>query len=400
MPAKLAARLDVVKPSATLAINAKAQELRARGVDVISFGAGEPDFNTPANVCAAGARAIDEGKTRYTPVSGIAPLRAAIAERNTAQRGVPTRAENVVVTVGAKGALFNLALALFEPGDEVVIPTPCWVSYPEQVRLCGAEPVFVESTLESGWKISPQDLAAALSPRTKAVVLCSPSNPTGAAYTAEELAALAAVLRGSDCWVVLDEIYGELVYDGFEQRSMLSVAPDLASRAVIIDGVSKTYAMTGWRVGWSIAPVALSRAMETVQSQGATSTATPSQWAALEALRSPALELVEMRELFALRRDRLVRGLNEVPGLRCATPEGAFYAFCEARGLIGKTPPGRAALADDLDLAAWLLEEAHVAVVPGSAFMAPGHMRLSYAVSVEDIDRAIARITKAVATLR
>ncbi|MFO0629161.1 MAG: pyridoxal phosphate-dependent aminotransferase [Polyangiales bacterium] len=400
MPVSLAARLDVVKPSATLAINAKAQELRARGVDVISFGAGEPDFNTPENIRAAGVRAIDEGKTRYTPVSGIAPLRAAIAEHSAAARGVPTRPENVVVTVGAKGALFNLALALFEPGDEVVVPTPCWVSYPEQVRLCGAEPVFVPSTLEAGWKISPDDLARALSPRTKAVVLCSPSNPTGAAYTADELAALADVLRRSDCWVVLDEIYGELVYDGFAQRSLLSVAPDLAPRAVIIDGVSKTFAMTGWRVGWSIAPVALSKAMETVQSQGATSTATPSQWAALEALRSPPLELAEMRALFALRRDRLVQGLRAVPGLRCAMPEGAFYAFCEVQGWIGRETPQGARLTDDLAVAAWLLDEAHVAVVPGSAFMAPGHMRLSYAVSVEDIDRAVGRIAQAVATLR
>ena len=400
MPVSLAARLDVVKPSATLAINAKAQELRARGVDVISFGAGEPDFNTPANIRAAGARAIEEGKTRYTPVAGIAPLRAAIAEHSAATRGVPTRPENVVVTVGAKGALFNLALALFEPGDEVVVPTPCWVSYPEQVRLCGAEPVFVPSTLEGGWKISPADLARALSPRTKAVVLCSPSNPTGAAYTADELAALAEVLRGSDCWVVLDEIYGELVYDGFAQRSLLSVAPDLAPRVVVIDGVSKTFAMTGWRVGWSIAPVALSKAMETVQSQGATSTATPSQWAALEALRAPPLELAEMRALFALRRDRLVEGLRGVPGLRCAMPEGAFYAFCEVQGWIGRQTPQGARLDDDLAVAAWLLEEAHVAVVPGSAFMAPGHMRLSYAVSVEDIDRAVARIAQAAASLR
>lgn len=400
MPVSLAARLDVVKPSATLAINAKAQELRARGVDVISFGAGEPDFNTPANIRAAGARAIEEGKTRYTPVAGIAPLRAAIAEHSAATRGVPTRPENVVVTVGAKGALFNLALALFEPGDEVVVPTPCWVSYPEQVRLCGAEPVFVPSTLEGGWKISPADLARALSPRTKAVVLCSPSNPTGAAYTADELAALAEVLRGSDCWVVLDEIYGELVYDGFAQRSLLSVAPDLAPRVVVIDGVSKTFAMTGWRVGWSIAPVALSKAMETVQSQGATSTATPSQWAALEALRAPPLELAEMRALFALRRDRLVEGLRGVAGLRCAMPEGAFYAFCEVQGWIGRQTPQGARLDDDLAVAAWLLEEAHVAVVPGSAFMAPGHMRLSYAVSVEDIDRAVARIAQAAASLR
>jgi len=400
MPSKLATRLDAVKPSATLAINARAQELKARGVDVISFGAGEPDFDTPANIRAAGVRAINESKTRYTPVSGIAPLRAAIAEKSTELRGVAAKPENVVVTVGAKGALFNLALALFEPGDEVVVPTPCWVSYPEQVRLCGATPVFVEATLESGWKITAAQLAAALSPRTKAVVLCSPSNPTGAAYTEDELAALAEVLRGSDCWVVTDEIYGALVYDGFAQRSIVSVAPDLAPRTAIIDGVSKTYAMTGWRVGWSIAPAPLSKAMETIQSQGATSTATPSQWAALEALRSPALELAEMRALFELRRDRLVGGLRAIPGVRCGTPEGAFYAFADVRAWLGLRPDDGAALSDDVAIAAWLLDDAHVAVVPGSAFMAPGHMRLSYAVSVEDIDKALARIAQAAATLR
>lgn len=400
MSAKLAARLDIIKPSATLAINAKAMELRARGVDVISFGAGEPDFNTPENIRAAGVRAIEDSKTRYTAVPGIAPLRAAIAELSTAARGVVAKPEHVVVTVGAKGALFNLALALFEAGDEVVVPTPCWVSYPEQVRLCGAEPVFVESTMDEGWKLTPDALRAALSPRTKAVILCSPSNPTGAAYTADELAALAVVLRESDCWVVLDEIYGQLVYDGFDQRSLLSVAPDLESRVVIIDGVSKTYAMTGWRVGWSIAPVALSKAMSMIQSQGATSTATPSQWAALEALRSPALELAEMRALFALRRERLVKGLRDIPGARCAMPEGAFYAFCDVRGWIGKTTASGAVLDDDVAVAAWLLDEAHVAVVPGSAFMAPGHLRLSYAVSVDDIDKALSRIAQAVATLR
>lgn len=400
MSAKLASRLDMIKPSATLAINAKAQELRAKGVDIISFGAGEPDFNTPENVRAAGVLAINESKTRYTPVAGIAPLRAAIAELSAAARGVSAKAENVVVTVGAKGALFNLALALFEPGDEVVIPTPCWVSYPEQVRLCGAEPVFVESTLDGGWKLTPDALSRALSTRTKAVILCTPSNPTGAAYTADELSALAAVLRGSDCWIVLDEIYGQLVYDGFDQRSLLSIAPDLEPRVVVIDGVSKTYAMTGWRVGWSIAPRALSKAMETIQSQGATSTATPSQWAALEALRSPAMELAEMRALFALRRERLVRGLRGIPGVRCAMPEGAFYAFCDVQGWIGRATADGVALEDDLAIAAWLLEEAHVAVVPGSAFMAPGHMRLSYAVSVDDIDKAVARVARAVSTLR
>lgn len=399
MSNRLASRLDVVVPSATLAINARAQMLRAQGVDVISFGAGEPDFDTPPNIAEAGVAAIHAGRTRYTPVAGIAELRAAVAAQSTAVRGVAAKPEHVVVTVGAKGALFNLAMCLFEPGDEVVIPAPYWVSYPEQVRLVGATAVFVETTLDMGWKLSPEALAAALSPRTKAVVLCTPSNPTGAAYTPAELEALAAVLRGHDCWIVLDEIYAALVYDGFEQRSMLSVAPDLAPRVVVIDGVSKTYAMTGWRVGWSIAPTALSKAMEMVQSQGATSTATMAQWAALEALRSPPLALEEMRAIFSLRRDRLVAGLRALPGVRCGVPEGAFYAFAEVKGWLGRTTGSGRQLVNDLDIAAWLLDEAHVAVVPGSAFGAPGHMRLSYAVSVEQIDRALARIASALASL-
>lgn len=399
MPTKLADRLSVVVPSATLAINARAHELRAQGVDVISFGAGEPDFDTPSNIREAGVAAIEAGKTRYTAVSGVGELRAAIAERSTRERGVAAAAANVVVTVGAKAALFNLALALFEPGDEVVIPAPYWVSYPEQVRLVGATPVFVPSTLERGWKLDPADLARALTPKTKAVILCSPSNPTGAAYSPDELGAIAEVLRRHDCWIVLDEIYGSLVYDGFEQRSLVTVAPDLAPRAVLIDGVSKTYAMTGWRVGWSIAPIPLSKAMDMVQSQGATSTATPSQWAALEALRSPALEFEQMRSLFQLRRDRLVHGLRDIPGVRCGMPEGAFYAFCDINEWIGRRTPDGTLLSDDAAVAAWLLDKAHVAVVPGAAFGAPGHMRLSYAVSVENIDKALARIGDAVALL-
>lgn len=399
MTNRLAARLNAVTPSVTLAINARAQELKARGVDVISFGAGEPDFDTPENVREAGRKAIAEGRTRYTPVSGIPELRKLIAEKSVEARGAPATAANVTVTVGAKGALFNLALAAFEEGDEVVIPTPCWVSYPEQVRIAGATPVYVESTLASGWKITPEALRAALSERTKAFILCSPSNPTGAAYTVAELEALAAVLRNHDCWIVSDEIYGALVYDGFVQRSIVSVAPDLAPRVVIIDGVSKTFAMTGWRVGWSIAPVALAKAMDTVQGQGATSTATFSQWGALEALRSPATELARMRTLFEERRDRLVAGLRALPGVKCGVPEGAFYAFPDVSAWLGKLTPMDVVLHTDADIATWLLDAAHVAVVPGSAFMAPGHLRLSYAVSVETIDKALARIAGAVSTL-
>jgi|LNFM01.1.fsa_nt_gb aspartate aminotransferase len=399
MPLTLSKRLDAVVPSATLAINARAQALRAQGVDVISFGAGEPDFDTPSNVREAAKSAIDQGRTRYTAVSGIPELRKAIARNNEQERGVPTAAENVVVSVGAKSALFNFALAALEAGDEVVIPAPYWVSYPEQVRIAGATPIHVPSTLESGWKITPEALREVMSSRTKAVVLCSPSNPTGAAYSATELAAFAEVLRKFDCWIVCDEIYSKLVYDGFEQRSLLQVAPDFKDRTVIIDGVSKTYAMTGWRIGWSIAPVAISKAMDTIQGQGTSSATTPAQYAALEAITQPANELEHMRAIFTERRNKLVHGLRALPGVRCAMPEGAFYAFCDVSAWLGKSTGERTLETDD-DVARWLLDAARVAVVPGGAFGAPGHLRLSYAVSSGQIEDALARIATAVSSLK
>jgi aspartate aminotransferase len=399
MPLTLAKRLEAVVPSATLAINARAQALRAQGVDVISFGAGEPDFDTPSNIRDAAKSAIDQGKTRYTAVSGIPELRKAIARHNEHERGVPTAAENVVVSVGAKSALFNFALAALEPGDEVVIPAPYWVSYPEQVRIAGATPIHVPSTLEAEWKITAEQLREAMSSRTKAVVLCTPSNPTGAAYTAEQLAEFAEVLRKFDCWIVCDEIYSKLVYDGFQQRSILQVAPDLKDRVVVIDGVSKTYAMTGWRIGWSIAPVTLSKAMDTIQGQGTSSATTPAQYAALEAISSPAAELEHMRAIFSERRNKLVEGLRALPGVRCAMPEGAFYAFCDVSAWLGKHTGERVLETDD-DIARWLLDAARVAVVPGGAFGAPGHLRLSYAVSLGQIEDALKRIATAVGSLK
>lgn len=399
MPNKLASRLDVVVPSATLAINARAQALKAQGVDVISFGAGEPDFDTPEYIREAAKRAIDQGRTRYTAVSGIPELRKVIAARSTERRGQKVGPEHVVVSVGAKSALFNFALAALEPGDEVVIPAPYWVSYPEQVRIAGATPVFVPSTLDEDWKITPHALEAALSPRTKAVILCTPSNPTGAAYTQRELAAFAEVLARHDCWVVCDEIYGDLVYDGFVQRSLSTVAPQLAERLVLIDGVSKTYAMTGWRIGWSIAPVKLSKAMDTIQGQGTSSASTPAQYAALEALTGHSPMLEEMKQTFGERRALLVNGLRKLPGVRCAMPDGAFYVLPDVRAWLGKSHGEHKLVSDDA-VAAWLLDRAHVAVVPGGAFGAPGHLRLSYAVSNQQIEAALYRITEAASELR
>ena len=386
MPRKLAERLSVVAPSATLAMAAKAAKLRAEGHKVYAFGVGEPDFDTPAHIRAAAKDAIDHGATHYTAVTGTAELRSAICSSTEKHRGWrPTPAE-VVVSCGAKHALMNLAVALYEPGDEVVIPAPYWVSYPEQVRLVGATPVIANTREEDGFRLSPEALAAVLSPRTKAVLLCTPSNPTGAAYAAEHLRGLLDVLRAHDCWIIVDEIYADLVYDGFQHTSVNAMTDELRDRVVVVDGVSKTYAMTGWRIGWSIAPPALTKAIDVVQSQGTTNAAAVSQAAAVAALNGPRDEVHAMRASFARRRALMVRSLNEVPGVRCRLPEGAFYAFPEVSGLYG-IRHGGVPLTTDEAVADWLLEVAHVATVAGSPFGAPGYLRLSYACSEEDIER-------------
>jgi aspartate aminotransferase len=395
MPRKLADRLAAVAPSATLATAARASRLRAQGHKVYAFGVGEPDFDTPSHVRDAAKAALDAGATHYTPVAGIPELRSAICASTERHRGFRPAPNEVVVSGGVKEALFNVAVALFEPGDEVIIPSPFWVSYPEQVRLVGAAPRVVPTTEDEGFRIQPAALAAALSPRTKAVILCSPSNPTGAAYAEDHLAPLLEVLRRHDCWIIVDEIYADLVYDGFRHASVRAVAEDLRDRTVIVDGVSKTYAMTGWRIGWSIAPASLTQALETVQGQSTTHPATISQVAAVAALNGPRDELDAMLAAFARRRTRMVEGLRGTPGVRCRFPEGAFYAFADVRGLYGIDHHGHP-LGDDEEVAAWLLEEAHVACVPGTPFGAPGYIRFSYACSEEDIEGGIDAMRKAI----
>jgi aspartate aminotransferase len=395
VPSGLAHRLSVVVPSVTLAVNAKASALRAQGVDVFGFGVGEPDFDPPSFVLEAAKRAIDAGAHKYTPVTGIAPLKKAICDDHARRRQQKVAPENVCVTVGAKQALFNVALALYEPGDEVIIPTPCWVSYPEQVRLAGADPVLVPTREEDDWLLSPDDLARALRPSTKAIVLCTPSNPTGAAYSEAHVRALADVLRKHDCWIVVDEIYGELVYDGFRHVSIAQVAPDLADRTVVIDGVSKTYAMTGWRIGWAIAPRVVITAIDLVQGQSTTNATAVAQHAAVAALTGPQDAVETMRKKFERRRDAMVAGLNQVRGIRCRKPEGAFYAFADCRGLYGIEHGGKR-LANDDDIAFFLLEQAHVAAVPGGAFGAPGYMRFSYAASEERIAAGLESMRRAI----
>jgi aspartate aminotransferase len=392
---QFASRLSAVAPSVTLAMNSRALELKARGVDVFAFGVGEPDFEPPQAVLDAAKRAIDNGCSKYTAVTGIPALKAAICDATEATRGWRPKPENVCVSVGAKHVLFNLALALYEPGDEVVIPKPFWVSYPEQVRLAGASPVLVDTREEDGWKLSPDRLDAALSPRTKAVILCSPSNPTGAAYTESETRALIDVVRKHDCWLIVDEIYAELVYDGFRFVSAAKIAPDLLDRIIVVDGVSKTFAMTGWRIGWALAPPALIKTLDTVQGQSTTNASAVAQHAAVAALRSPIADFAPVRESFQKKRDAMVNGLGSIPGVRCRKPEGAFYAFADCRGLYGLDWNGKT-LATDEDVAFWLLDRAHVAAVPGGPFGAPGYVRFSYAANEERIAAGLAAMRGAV----
>ncbi|WP_437565102.1 pyridoxal phosphate-dependent aminotransferase [Sorangium sp. So ce542] len=398
MPRKLADRLSAVAPSATLAMAARAARLRAEGHTVYAFGVGEPDFDTPEHIRSAAKAALDAGATHYTAVSGTPELKSAICAATEQHRGWRPLPSQVTVSAGAKHALFNLAAALFEPGDEVVIPTPYWVSYPEQVRLFGAAPVVVETTEATGFRLTAEALQAALTPRVKALVLCTPSNPTGTAYAEEHLLPLASVLRRHDCWIIVDEIYADLTYDGFRHVSLPALAEDLAPRVIVVDGVSKTFAMTGWRIGWSIAPIEVAKALDVVQGQSTTNAAAVSQAAAVAALNGPRDAVFAMRAAFARRRSLMVEGLNAVPGVRCRMPEGAFYAFADVRGLCGRSFQGKT-LASDEDVATWMLEQAHVAAVAGTPFGAPGYLRFSYACDEDHIEAGLAALRRAVATL-
>jgi aspartate aminotransferase len=346
-------------------------------------------------VLDAAKKAMDAGASKYTAVTGIPALKEAICDATEKARGWRPEPKNVCVSVGAKHVLFNLALALYEPGDEVVIPKPYWVTYPEQVHMMGATPVLVDTREDEGWKLSPDRLARALSPRTKAVILCTPSNPTGAAYTEDETRALCDVLRPHDCWLIVDEIYAELVYEGFRFVSAAKVAPDLRDRMVIVDGVSKTYAMTGWRIGWALAPASLVKALDVVQGQSTTNAAAVAQHAATAAMRLPIADFAPTRAMFEKRRNAMVAGLESIPGVRCRKPEGAFYAFADVRGLYG-LEWGSKTIETDEDVAFWLLDKAHVAAVPGGGFGAPGYVRFSYATSEERIAAGIAAMRRVV----
>lgn len=394
MATSLAKRLDAVAPSATLAMTARAAELRAAGRKIYTFGVGEPDFETPAFIREAAAKAIDQS-SHYTAVTGTAALKEAICEATHRDRGWQPTFAQVTVSVGAKHALFNLAMVLCDPGDEVVIPAPYWVSYPEQVKLCGAVPRIANASVDNGWLLTPAELEAAISPKTKAVILCSPSNPTGAAYSAKDLGELAKVLERHDVFVITDEIYGELVYDGFEHVSLAKLAPGLADRLIVVDGVSKSYAMTGWRIGWSIAPPHVAKALAKVQGQSTTNPTAVAQAAAQAALLGPRDEVRRMRDIFAARRTRMVDGLNAIDGVSCGMPRGAFYAFPDVTGLYGIRHQGKV-LASATDVTLWQLDVCGIAAVAGEPFGAPGYIRFSYAAAESVIDEALQALKNAV----
>ncbi len=391
----LTERIERVEPSPTLSITAKANALKDEGVDVVSFSAGEPDFDTPEAIVEAAKQALDEGKTRYTASRGIEPLREAIAA-DYRRRGREPTADEVVVTVGGKQALYNATQVVFEEGDDVIVPAPYWVSYPAQLKLAGATPVAVSCGLETNFKLEPERLDRALSDSTAAgLILCTPSNPTGSVYSADELREIAEVLSDHPGVTVLfDAIYDQLFYGGDEGElspDLAGLAPELEERVVTINGFSKAYAMTGWRLGYAIGPTEIIDAMAKLQSQSTSNATTFVQHAALEALELSDDLLADRRQTFRERRDRIVEGLNAIEGVECPTPGGAFYAFPDFSSYIGD---GRR-FEDDFDLADFLLEEAHVAVVPGSAFGAADHLRMSYATSGELIEEGLDRVQKA-----
>ena len=396
----LAERLSRIKPSPTNALTGKVLELKAAGRDIIGLGAGEPDFETPDNVKEAGIRAIREGDTRYTPIPGTMALRQAICGKLERENGLEYAPDQVIVSCGGKQVLYNAFVATLDEGDEVVIPTPYWVSYPDMTLLAGGTPVFVDGKEELGFRITPEDLEAAIGPRTKWVLINSPSNPSGAAYTAEELAALCAVVRRHEhVWILTDDMYEHIVYDGFAFATPAAVDPSLKDRTLTVNGVSKAYCMTGWRLGYAAGPKELIRAMTVVQSQSSTHTSSISQAAAVEALNGPQDFLAENARVFQERRDLCISMLNQANGLRCRTPEGAFYLYISCAGTIGRKTPEGGVIGNDTDFVTYLLESEGVAAVQGAAFGLSPYFRISYAASNAELEEACRRIQKACAAL-
>lgn len=400
MSSFLSESLSRVKPSPTMAVTAKAAELKAAGQDVIGLGAGEPDFDTPDNIKQAAIGAINAGQTKYTKVDGTPALKEAIARKFKRENGLTYTSDQITVGTGGKQVLYNALVATLNPGDEVVIPAPYWVSYPDMVLMGGGTPVIVNCGRDQGFKLNPADLEAAITDKTKWVILNSPSNPTGKAYTAEDFKALAEVLRKyPDVWILTDDMYEHLVYDDFKFVSFAEVVPDLYERTLTVNGVSKAYAMTGWRIGYAGGPAHLIKAMAKVQSQSTSNPCSIAQAAAVEALNGPQDFLAERAEAFKERRDLVVEMLNAAEGLSCDTPEGAFYVYASCEGAIGKTTPAGKVLKTDEDVVTYFLEDAGVAAVHGAAFGLEPFFRVSYATSLDILREACGRIQKACAAL-
>ncbi len=396
----LSETLSRVKPSPTIAVTNKAAELKAAGRDVIGLGAGEPDFDTPQNIKDAGIAAINAGKTKYTAVDGIAELKQAICDKFQRDNGLRYSPSQVSVGTGGKQILFNALVATLNPGDEVIIPAPYWVSYPDMVLLAGGTPVPVEATIDTDFKLSAEQLEAAITPNTKWFIFNSPSNPTGAGYSHDELKALTDVLmRHPHIWVMTDDMYEHLVYDGFEFCTPAQVEPGLYDRTLTCNGVSKAYAMTGWRIGYAAGPEHLIAAMRKVQSQSTSNPCSISQIAAIEALNGTQDYIARNNEMFRRRRDLVVDALNKIDGITCPVPEGAFYVYPSIAGLIGKTTPNGTVIADDETFATALLEETGVAVVFGAAFGLSPNFRVSYATSDDALTEACKRIQSFCASL-
>ena len=394
------AALQRVKPSATLAISAKARALAREGRDVIGLAAGEPDFDTPDNIKDAAIKAIQDGKTKYTDPDGMPELKEAICAKFARENGLTYKPSQVHVSTGGKPVIYNALLATLSAGDEVIIPAPYWVSYPDMTLLAGGEPVAVETTLEDGFKMRPAALEAAITPRTKWLILNSPSNPTGAAYTKDELLALAEVLkRHPQVWILADDIYEHLVFGDFKFHTIAQVAPELYDRTLTMNGVSKAYAMTGWRIGYAAGPEALIKLMGKVASQTTSNPSSISQWASVEALNGTQDFLAPRAKAFEERRDLVVSMLNQASGIECPTPEGAFYVYPTCRGLIGKKTPSGKVIETDEDFAVELLGAEGVAVVHGAAFGLSPFFRISYATATEVLEDACARIQRFCASL-
>lgn len=396
---KLSQRVQAIKPSPTLAILAKAKSLVAQGIDVVSFGAGEPDFDTPQNIKDAAIKAIQDGKTKYTPVEGTSELKDAIIAKLKRDNGLTYTRDEIIVSNGGKHSLYNIAQALFEKGDEVIIPAPYWVSYPDQVILNDATPVIVQTTDTTGFRITPDQLRSAITKNTKAFILNSPSNPTGSGYTQKQIQELADICVQNDLYIISDEIYEKIIYDGFTHVSPASLSPDIKARTLIVNGASKVYAMTGWRMGFTAGPRDVIFAMTKIQGQSTSNISAITQAACVEAYNGSQTALVPMLTAFKERRDWIVTALRALPGVTCTMPEGAFYVFPNVTKLFGKKTKAGIVIKTSQDFCDYLLADHRVAAVAGDGFGAEGYLRLSYATSMELIQKGLARIKMAVAEL-